>query len=278
MTQKNEGAAAARNKAFYLSQGDYIQWLDADDLLGREKIARQMAAVIGAADRRTLLSSSWGSFLYRPERAIFAPTQLWQDLSPVEFLLIKLGQKASMQTATWLVSRELTAHAGPWNTSMLSDDDGEYFCRALLQSERVRFVNEARVYHRSVGTGRLSYVGRSNSKLSALWRSMQLHIRYLLSLEDSERSRSACIRYLQNYLIDFYVLRPDIVAEMRQTAEHLAGSLESPRLSWKYSWISPICGWRCAQSAQLLLPGVKWGLLRYWDRLLWRSARSGLIT
>ena len=28
-TQENQGAAATRNKAYSLSQGDYIQWLDA---------------------------------------------------------------------------------------------------------------------------------------------------------------------------------------------------------------------------------------------------------
>ncbi len=32
-TQKNQGAAATRNSAFAFSKGDYIQWLDADDLL-----------------------------------------------------------------------------------------------------------------------------------------------------------------------------------------------------------------------------------------------------
>lgn len=32
VTQENQGAAAARNKAFSVSRGDYIQWLDADDL------------------------------------------------------------------------------------------------------------------------------------------------------------------------------------------------------------------------------------------------------
>ena len=39
VTQKNQGAAAARNMAFSLSHGDYIQWLDADDLLAPDKIA-----------------------------------------------------------------------------------------------------------------------------------------------------------------------------------------------------------------------------------------------
>src|SRR5947207_15939264 len=54
LTQANQGAAAARNKAFSLSRGDYIQWLDADDLLSPDKVARQMEAVGEAADGRTL--------------------------------------------------------------------------------------------------------------------------------------------------------------------------------------------------------------------------------
>ncbi len=33
---------------------------------------------------------------------------------------------------------------------------------------------------------------------------MQLHIRYLLSLENTERSRAACVRYLQNWVVYFY--------------------------------------------------------------------------
>ena len=44
VTQENQGAAAARNKALQLCQGDYVQWLDADDLLSREKVTGQMAA------------------------------------------------------------------------------------------------------------------------------------------------------------------------------------------------------------------------------------------
>src|SRR4030095_3269404 len=41
VTQQNQGASAARNKALELCQGDYVQWLDADDLLAPEKIATQ---------------------------------------------------------------------------------------------------------------------------------------------------------------------------------------------------------------------------------------------
>src|SRR5881628_1418121 len=129
VSQNNQGAAAARNRAFSVSQGDYIQWLDADDLLAPDKIARQMEAVDQCRSKRTLLSSAWGQFMYRPHKAKFEPTPLWCDLSPLEWLLRKMGQGVFMQTATWLVSRELTEGAGPWNTQLLGDDDGEYFCR-----------------------------------------------------------------------------------------------------------------------------------------------------
>lgn len=276
ITQENQGAAAARNKAFSLSSGEYIQWLDADDLLSPDKISKQMEKAGQVEDRQTLFVTAWGEFMSRPHRARFVPTGLWNDLSPAEFLLRKLEQKIWMQTATWLVSRELTEAAGPWDTALLSDDDGEYFCRVILNSNGIRFVPEAKVYYRSVGTMRLSYVGASDRKLEALWRSMQLHIGHLRSLEDSARARAACIQYLQNYLIDFYPMRKDIVAQLHQTASELGGRLHAPRLRWKYSWIKPIFGWRAANRAQLLLPSIKWSALRLWDEMLFNIERTRL--
>src|SRR5262249_29686320 len=74
VTKPNEGAAATRNKALSLSQGDYIQWLDADDLLAPDKIERQLKALQASDNRRTLLSSPWAYFAYRPHRAKFVST------------------------------------------------------------------------------------------------------------------------------------------------------------------------------------------------------------
>ena len=149
VSKGNEGAAATRNHAFALSQGDYIQWLDADDLLSPDKIEQQLGALREDDSKRTLLSSSWGLFRYRTEGTRFIPTSLWQDLTPVEWLLRKMGDDQHMQTATWLTSRELAEAAGSWDTRLLSDDDAEYFCRVLLSSKGIHFVPEARVYYRS---------------------------------------------------------------------------------------------------------------------------------
>ena len=173
--QPNQGASAARNKAFSLCQGEFIQWLDADDLLSRDKIERQMA-ILANGGGRIVASCGWGFFYYRPATAAFVPTPLWSDLSPTEWLLRKLGQNLHMQTATWLVSREVAEKAGSWDVRLMSDDDGEYFCRVLLASDGVRFAPEARVYYRVSGAGSWGNLGRSRKSLEAQWLSMQLHI------------------------------------------------------------------------------------------------------
>jgi glycosyltransferase involved in cell wall biosynthesis len=270
VTHKNQGAAATRNKAYSLCKGDYIQFLDADDLMAPDKVAKQMAALGASSSKRTLLSGSWGWFMYRYYRTKFVPSALWCDLSPVEWLIRKMQLNLYMQTASWLVSRELTEAAGPWDITLLGDDDGEYFCRVLLASDGVRFVPEAKVYYRSSGSNSLSYIGHSDKKMTAQWRSMELHIRYLRSLEDSQRVRDACVTYLQNWLVFFYASRPDLAKQAEEMAASLGGKLHPPALSWKYSWIAVLFGLQQARRAQVVLPRVKWSLIRRWDHALFR--------
>jgi glycosyltransferase involved in cell wall biosynthesis len=274
VTKPNAGASSARNKAFSLSQGEYIQWLDADDLLAPDKIERQMQALEESADAKTLLSCAWGRFTCRVDRAEFTPTSLWCDLSPVEWLLRKLEQNVFMQTGVWLVSRELTEAAGEWDTRLLGDDDGEYFCRVILASNNIRFVPDARMFYRRSGEAALSYIGTSNKKLEAQFLSMQLHIRYLRSLEESERVRAACLTFLQDWLIQFYPERPDLIAELEHLAKDLGGELKTPRLSWKYAWIQKLFGWTAAKKAQLYYNQCKSSALRRWDKALHGLATS----
>ncbi len=268
VTQKNAGAAAARNTALFLSRGDYIQWLDADDLLAPDKISKQMDLLMRSGTRRTLVSSAFGRFRYRVDRARFSPTPLWHDLTPTEWLINKLEHNAYMQTAAWLVSRELTDAAGPWDTRLLSDDDGEYFCRVLLASDSVRFVPEAKMFYRVSGAGGLSHVGQSDRKLEALFLSLQSHIDHLRSLEDSDKVRAVCLKFLQRWFVYFYPDRLDLVAKLQAIATHLGAQLETPKLPWKYSWIGKLFGWSTARWAQVSYNKQKSAILSGWDKAL----------
>lgn len=274
VTQENQGAAAARNKAFSLCRGNYIQWLDADDLLSRDKIAKQMEAAEEYQSKRTLFSCGWGYFRYRPSKAKFVPTPLWCDLSPIEWVLRKWESTHHMQTATWLVSRELTEAAGPWDSRLMGDDDGEYFCRVLLASNGVRFVPGTKVFYRITNSSRWSYIGRSNEKMEAQALSMQLQIDYLRAMEDSERVRAACLNYLQTWFIHFYPERRALVKQLEELAVTLGGRLEAPRLSWKYIWIQKLLGWDVAKRTQVCYNQCKSYMLRLWDRVMYSLERT----
>jgi hypothetical protein len=150
---------------------------------------------------------------------------------------------------------------------MMSDDDGEYFCRVLMASDGVRFVPDAKVYYRQTGSSSLSYMGRSDRKLDALYLSIELHVKYIRSLEDSPRVRAACMVFLQNWLVYFYPERPDVVERMETIASELGGRLKTSTMSWKYSWLQSLFGWNFAKRAQLLSSGIRWSLARYFDSL-----------
>jgi len=275
VAQEKQGAAAARNKALALSQGDYIQWLDADDLLAPDKVELQIKTIDAAASKRTLFSGPWGSFCYRTSTANFCPSPLWCDLSPVEWFIKKWEYNAHMQTATWLISRELTEMAGPWDMRLFSNDDGEYLSRIIKHSDTIKFVPEAKVFYRVTGSSRLSYVGQSDEKIKAFLLGVQLQIQHVLSLENSEKTRAACVKKLQLGLLHFYPERPELVHEVEEIATALGGKLEVPKLSWKYTWIQKAFGWSAAKRFRMWYNRRKSDIIRSWDAVLFHVEERG---
>ena len=270
VTQPNQGAAAARNKAYSICQGNYIQWLDADDLLAPTKIATQMTVTESCQSKRTLFSSAWGDFIRRPHKANFRMSRLWTNLSPLEWLTRALGEGLFMQPASWLVSRELADLAGPWDTRLSFDDDGEYCCRLVRFSDNVQFVPDAQMFYRRSGPSSLSNIERTNRRLESEFLSIQLQVQHLCSLQADDRVLHACVNFMQRYLIDFYPERLDLVKKLEQIAKSLGGELNAPRLPSKYEWIQKVFGWPAAKRSQLYYNQLKSSVLTVWDGALLR--------
>jgi len=273
VTQPNSGAPVARNRAFELAQGSFMQWLDADDLLDRDKIAHQMRAAKAIGDPRVLLSCPFGTFFRRRDNALFERTSLWQDLTPIDYFLIRFNENACFQTDAWLVSRELTEAAGPWSDIGSPDDDGEYFCRVAMQSVRIKFVEQARSYYRQ-GVGSGLHLAKSSKSLNALFNSKVKCIRHLMSLEDSPRTRTAAIQLLQDWMPYFYPEHMDIVERARQLASELGGELTSPRLKWKYRPVEWLLGYSRAATLSRVLPAIKSRIVCNYDEFLHRLSQS----
>jgi hypothetical protein len=269
--QPNAGGPAARNAALACAQGDYIQWLDHDDLLDRHKISEQLKAIDYAEGGRLLLSASFGTFYYCAHRAVFSPSSLWRDLTPREYFFAKFEGEKWLQTSAWLVSRKLSQMAGPWWEVRSPDDDGEYFCRVVSASERIQFVATAKSYWRVGNYQSFSYSRvRSIAALEALLKSTIRCIEHFRALEDSEQSRAACVSFLRHRLIHFYPDHPDLVEQMNSLARDLGGSLAPPRLRWPYELVRASLGWRMACAARVPIPRCRSFLLRNFDKLIYK--------
>jgi hypothetical protein len=181
-----------------------------------------------------------------------------------------------MQTATWLVSREVTEAAGPWDKRLTLDDDGEYFARVLLKADRVRFVPDVKVLYRMSGPGCLSYMGRSSRKMESQFLSNQLNVQYIRTLSDDARVRAACIKYLQTWLPGFYPERLDLVEQAQALGTKLGGQVSLPQLPWKYAWIKTFFGWTSAKKVQLGYNRAKLSVVNSWDKAMSRWERKSL--
>jgi glycosyltransferase involved in cell wall biosynthesis len=267
IAQENRGANEARNRALEYAQGSYLQWLDADDLLAPDKIEKQMVEAETLSNPHVLLTSSWAKFYYRSEKAKFIPDNLWRDLAPVEWLITKFTENAWMNPAVWLVSRTLTELAGPWDEKLARDQDGEYISRVVSRSEGVKFVPESRSYYRQCNQQSLSR-RMSQKSLESILLAKSLAIQHLRSLEDSERTREACLAHLKRFTGWADLEQAAMLEKATALGEELGGKLSFPTPSWKYSMVEKALGARCAKNAQGALAVFKTMIFRNWDKLL----------
>ena len=229
ISQENMGGCHARNIAFSFAQGDYIQWLDADDVLHREKISKQMEYSEDGISSRQLMTSSCGLFYRNVNKAVFRPDLLWQDLAPVDWIILKFLHNIWMAPLSWLISRKLTELAGPWDERLVKDQDGEYICRVIKNCNVIKFVQESVCYYRMENVGSVSknksYTAARSAMLSA-----KICINNLLDMENTDRTIKASLMLLQHRYAMCYPEKKDIMDEANSVANYLGGKLYPPNV------------------------------------------------
>ncbi len=265
--QENRGGPAARNMALLHAQGDFIQWLDHDDLLDQDKILNQLQSERYDGDPATLLSGSFAEFYFSRVRARFRSTALWRDLEPIDYFRIKFEQNTWIHPSVWLVSRRLTEAAGPWSEVKSPYDDGEYFCRVVAASRKIVFVSEAQSYWR-VGNVKSMNRNRSEEAIEAMYATTLMSIAHFRAMEDSQRTRMACVQCLQD---TFNALGPNCLAvqeKARRFAQELGGRVSLQPLRPRYRLIERALGSKIAGVMQEAIPAMREGVLKGWDKLL----------
>lgn len=241
----NLGACAARNLGILHSSGEYIQFLDADDILSPDKIKNQID-LIGGKSPQVVASCEWVIFDCDITHITRVPYGVFCDFpSGLDWLLRAWNYQEMMANSSWLVHKDLILKAGPWNENLIINQDGEFFCRVLLNCTEVVFDTKSNVYYRSPGAGNIS---RNKSRRSAesLLNSYKSYELEILKVEDSNRVRLALKKVYQKFIYDIFPEFPDLVKEAEYLMENLNVFEKTYIGGPKFQRISKIVGFKNA--------------------------------
>lgn len=252
LRQANLGQCAACNLAWRSARGDYIKFLDADDVLAPEAIALQLAALEGRPGH--LAHGTWARFFGDdPSEAVFTPRPGWHDGEPLAWIKETWANTEPMyQCALFLIPRDLLRRVGGWDERLSLINDFEFFTRLILNSDGLVFVPGARLYYRSRVPGSLSaQKGRRAWQSACL--STTLAVEHLLQRENSPKTRRLSANMLQKLMFSFYPEHPDLRRGLDARIASLGGSELLPGGGASFQWMTRLVGWRLAARIRYLL-------------------------
>ena len=176
----SKGASPCRNYGLRQAKGDYIQFLDSDDLLNEKKLEEQLT-ILQNSPPQSLVTCRWGSFSNSSSLRIKTKYRSYRSFSKGVNLLSSFGKYDEyFPPLAYLVPKEVIEKAGFWDETLDKNpnDDGEYFTRVILNSSSVQFCEKAEVYYRAGDENRLSVLDQPQKVRSALesWKMIRDHL------------------------------------------------------------------------------------------------------
>lgn len=149
-TDRLKGANGCRNYALERCKGEFIQFLDSDDLISSNKIEVQIKHLL-KHDTTAIAICRWQSFTnFAEDNDLQNEFKVYRDFDTISEFIDALALSGGfLPPHAYLVSRKLIDQAGHWMENLAINQDGEFFARVFIKTKKVVFSNDAVVYYRN---------------------------------------------------------------------------------------------------------------------------------
>lgn len=249
VSQENKGQDSALNFGYKQSTGDYIKFMDSDDLINPEMIELQVKSLDGNQDK--IAYAEWARFYNDDiDSAKFELFPFTKEMSPVDFLTSgPIGPM--LQCGIMLVPRNLIEKSGLWDERLILFNDTEFYSRLLLNSKGVIFTSEAKLYYRSGLKSSIS-VQKSRKFFESTYLATNLIADNLLKIEDSDRTRNLIANIFFNQYFEMYPHFNDLLIKYKEAINNFGGTRIKPTGGSVFLFLRNIFGWKIAKLLQLL--------------------------
>jgi glycosyltransferase involved in cell wall biosynthesis len=172
-----QGASVSKNLGLQLARGEYIQFLDSDDILAENKLEKQFDA-LKKEDEKVISVCVTSNFKEIKDAVVldFDRKDYLNFNNPEEYfeLIGEIGGYYAPES--FLISKGLIDFSGHWNENLTLNDDGEFFFRIIYNSSKIVFINETFVRHRQSTGDNLSILNslqKANSLLNS-WKIIEI--------------------------------------------------------------------------------------------------------
>lgn len=192
------GASVCRNIGLLIAKGKYIQFLDSDDLMSTNKLKSQIE-ILEANKDVSIVTCKWGRFEKKlDDSEVYHNLKSYQKFYlPKKFFGTLPASLNFFPIHAYLIRKELINKAGFWNEYIYFNDDAEFMCRVISNSEIIEFAEDAVVYYRRSTINNVSSYEDPNKIQNGInsWKLIELYLRIVFG-ED--------INYVQKGKVELY--------------------------------------------------------------------------
>jgi glycosyltransferase involved in cell wall biosynthesis len=212
LRQSRQGGNQARNLATQSSHGEFLNYLDDDDLLTADKVASQVA--VAQETGADIVFGAWVPFIKGAEGCALAAPQCAKPPRPGRDPLEAWLHGRSWKIMAAIIRRSFADRAGPWATDLRLAQDLEFAARCLCHAPKMAYCPQGALLRRDHPHS-LSHRSLADFE-DSLIRFAQIVEEYALKSLPAEVARPALAQYLGRHAVS-YRLKGSVAA-----AEYLA--------------------------------------------------------